>query len=62
MDHMVSSGIQVQHRIKQGNRPADAEVAILRANFIHCPVDIRPALCLLYFREQRHLVHFIYGR
>ena len=59
---MISFGIQVQCRIKQSDRPADAEITVFRSYTIHNPINICPALSFPLFREQRELRHLIRWR
>ena len=62
MNDVVSFGIQIQCRVNQGDRPADAEITLLGAYLIYSPVNICPTLSLPIFREQRELRRLIRWR
>ena len=62
MNDVVSFGVQIQRRVNQGDRPADAEITVLGAYLIYSPVNICPALSLPLFREQRELRRLIRWR
>ena len=59
MNGVFPSGIQIQCGINQSDCSANTEIAMFFAYSINSPVYICAALCVLIFRKQRQLRHFI---
>ena len=48
---MLSFDVQIEGRFHQRNRPADAAISVLAANFVQRSVNIGPALGFLLLWE-----------